>query len=29
MHHPVGYVKDDVKYLMWLQAGLKAIEDNK
>lgn len=29
IHHPVGYVKDDVKYLMWLQAGLKAIEDNK
>ena len=29
MHHPVGYVKDDVKYLMWLQAGLKAIEDIK
>jgi thiol:disulfide interchange protein DsbD len=29
MHHPLGYVKDDVIYLMWLQAGLKAVEDNK
>lgn len=28
MHHPVGYVKDEVEYLKWLQAGLKAIEDN-
>jgi len=29
IHHPVGYVEDDVEYLMWLQAGLKAIEDDK
>ena len=29
MHHPVGYVKDEVEYLKWLEAGLKAFEDNK
>ncbi|MEX1203459.1 MAG: cytochrome c biogenesis protein CcdA [Ferruginibacter sp.] len=29
MHYPVGYVNDESEYLKWLQAGLKAFEENQ